>query len=175
MTQLVLERTFDPPIDRQAVIGIATSGAWCFEQYRVDWLGSLLSLDGQRMVCRFEGRDAESIRQALGKLDTDMRVLWIGSVHDAPVPAEANVLVERSFAEPVTLDAIQAKEDASQWCLDAHNVRFVRTLFSNDRKRMLCLYAAPDADAVAAAQRKADMPVDRVWPFVAIDMSAVAG
>jgi hypothetical protein len=175
MTQLVLERTFEPPIDRQLVIGTVRSGAWCYEQHRVDWLGSLLSLDGRRMVCRFEARDTESLRQALRQMDADMRVLWHGSVHDAPGDREANVVVERSFAEPVSLDEVQAKEDAGQWCLDAHGVSFVRTFFSNDRKRMLCLYAAPDAEAVATAQRKAGMPVDRVWPFVSIDLGDLAG
>jgi hypothetical protein len=65
----------------------------------------------------------------------------------------------------VTLEEIQAMEDAKQWCLDTHRVKFARTFFAHDRKRMLCLYAAPDAEAVRAAQREAGMPVDRVWGF----------
>ena len=175
MTHLVLERTFDPPLDKPQVIDIVKNGAWCFEQYRVDWLGSLLAVDGRRMVCRFESNDAESIRQALRTIDADMRVIWAGSTHDAPTSERPNVVVERSFSDPVELADLQAKEDASQWCLDAHQVRFVRTLFANDKKRMLCLYAAPDAEAVAEAQRKAAMPVDRVWPCIPVDMSDVAG
>jgi hypothetical protein len=76
------------------------------------------------------------------------------------------VIVERSFDEPVVLEELQAKEDAKRWCLDTYQVRFVRTLLSSDRKRMLCLYSGPDAEAVRASQRKAEMPVDRVWSFV---------
>ena len=171
MTQLVLERRFDPPIDKDFVIGQAKQGAWCFQQYQVAWHGSLLAADGSRMVCRFESRDAESIRQALLKNRADLSVLWQASVHDAPTDARANIIVERSFAEPVTLDEIQAKENASQWCLDAYNVEFVRTLFSTDKKRMLCLYAAPDAESVVEAQRKAAMPVDRVWPYIYVSLA----
>jgi hypothetical protein len=174
MTQLVLERCFDPPIDREFVIEQAKAGAWCMQQYSVAWHGSLLSLDGHRLICRFESMDAESIRQALGKLDADMRVSWPATVHDAPEPGPANVIVERSFDEPVTLDDIQAQEDANQWCLDTHGVKFVQTLFSRDQKRMLCLYSAADADAVAEAQRKAEMPVDRIWPFARISMADIA-
>ena len=59
----------------------------------------------------------------------------------------------------------QAREDAHQWCLDTHGVSFVRTYFSQDRKRMICLYRAPDAEAVREAQRKAGMPLDAVWSF----------
>jgi hypothetical protein len=41
----------------------------------------------------------------------------------------------------------------------------VRTLFSTDRKRMICLYHAPDAESVRLAQRAAGMPFGEVWPF----------
>lgn len=165
MTELVLERSFDPALTRHDVIELARRSGWCFEQYRVDWLGSLLSVDGRSMVCRFNARDAESIRQCLTTIDTDMRNLWEGTAHEVDEPAEANVIVERSFAEPAELDQVQAQENASQWCLDARNVRFVRTFFSVDRRRMLCLYNAPDAESVKAAQLQAKMPLDRVWSF----------
>jgi hypothetical protein len=75
------------------------------------------------------------------------------------------VVVERSFDEPVTIEEIQALEDAGASCLEAHEVAFVRTFFSRDCKRMICLYRAPDAEAVRMAQRKAGMPVDSVWSF----------
>ena len=73
------------------------------------------------------------------------------------------MLVERSWDQPVTLEEIQAVEDAGAWCLETHNVKFVRTFFALDRKRMLCLYQAPDAESVRLAQRQAEMPVDSVW------------
>ncbi len=73
------------------------------------------------------------------------------------------VLVERSFDGPVAFEDIQALEDRGAWCLDAHGVAFVRTWFSTDRTRMLCLYDAPDAEAVRAAQATIGMPFDRVW------------
>jgi hypothetical protein len=103
-----------------------------------------------------------------------MRVLWPATVHDAPGAGRANVIVERSFDVPCVLDELQAREDARQWCLDAYDVKFVRTLFSCDGKRMLCLYAGPDAEAVRSAQREAGMPVDRVWSFFEIGMADLA-
>jgi hypothetical protein len=75
----------------------------------------------------------------------------------------ALVIVERRFAAPVAFEDIQAMEDQGAWCLDAHGVTFVRTYFSQDRTRMLCLYEAPDADAVRAAQATIGMPFERVW------------
>ena len=175
MTMLVLERSFDPPLTRHMVIEIARSSAWCFEQYRVDWLGSLLAADGRSMVCRFSAPDAESIRQALTTIDTDTRRLWQGTTHEVEDAAHPNVIVERSFEMPVELADLQAKEDAGQWCLDSYDVRFVRTFFSTDRRRMLCLYCAPDAESVRAAQLKAQMPLERVWSFEEIRLEDAVG
>lgn len=73
------------------------------------------------------------------------------------------VVVERTFPEPVEFADVQAQEDAHAWCLEAHNVRFLCTYFSRDRTRMICVYEAPDAESVRQAQTKADMPFDRIW------------
>ncbi len=58
---------------------------------------------------------------------------------------------------------MQAREDAAAHCLDTHRVRYLRTFFSNDRRRMVCIYRAPDAESVRIAQHQAGMPVDQIW------------
>ena len=40
-----------------------------------------------------------------------------------------------------------------------------RSDFSTDGRRSLCLYRAPDAEAVRLAQHEAGLPFDVVWPF----------
>ena len=57
----------------------------------------------------------------------------------------------------------QQAEDAAAWCLELYKVTFLRTYFSADRKRMLCLYQAPDAESVRLSQQQAKMPFERVW------------
>ena len=78
------------------------------------------------------------------------------------------VIVERSFAEPVAFEDIQALERRRVSCLDAHGVRSLRSYFSRDRRRMICLYEAPDAESVRYAQEKAGMPFDRAWTSLAV-------
>lgn len=171
-THMFLERTFVPPIDAAEVLTRFQQGGWCLELYRVTWQGSFLAANGTRMVCWFVGPDAESVRAALEKGGIDPRQLWIGTVHDGPEPAVPNVLVERSFDTPVELEAIQALENASAWCLQEHRVKFARTFFASHRKRMLCLYEGPDAESVRLAQRAAAMPMDDVWAFTRVDAEA---
>ena len=159
MTDLFLERRFDPPLTVDLVLGVATESLPCFVTHQVDWHGSMLSVDGQRLFCRFSA----ALRQA----GQDASVLWPGTVHDAPVPPDAtplepNVMVTRTFADPVAVEDVQAIEDAGAHCLKAHRVQFVRTYFSRDRRRMPCLYHAPDAESVRLAQHQAVMPLDEV-------------
>jgi hypothetical protein len=168
MTEVIVERQWDAPqtdADLQAMFERAEG---CLARRRCDWHGSLLSADGRNLVCHFSGPDAESVRIALRQAGSHYREAWAGTLHDAPGFTAAdldrvNVLVARRFVEPADIDAIQALEDAGKGCLDVHRVRFVRTWFSRDRKRMICLYEAPDAESVRLAQREAKMPVERIW------------
>lgn len=170
MTDAILERNFDPPMTTAGFLEDVARSATCFEIHRVDWQNSMLANDGSKTICWFRGLDMESMRIAMRKEQMDMRLLWSGSIHDAPGAdesdfASANVVVERSFDESVRLEDIQAIEDAGAGCLEMRNVKFVRTFFSNDRKRMICLYKAPDAESVRQAQREAKVPFNAVWAF----------
>ena len=174
MSELFLEREFAQAL-RAAMVRAASrnlEGNGCLQLHRVEWIGSLLSADGHRMVCRFRAPDAESVRIVLRTVGVeDMRCLWPGTLHERPglteeEGASANVLVRRRFAQPVSVEEIQALEDAGAWCLEARRVKFIRTYFSIDCKRMICLYRAPDAESVRQAQRQANMPVEDVWAFV---------
>ncbi len=73
------------------------------------------------------------------------------------------VVVERVFDEPQSFDALQAHEDANAWCLETNDVTFLKSYFSVDRLRMICLYSAPDAEAVRRAQTAAEMPFAHIY------------
>ena len=73
------------------------------------------------------------------------------------------VVVERSFPEPVGFPEIQEMEVRGAGCLAAHGVRFLKSYFSLDRRRMICLYEAPDAESVRESQTKIGAPFDTVW------------
>jgi hypothetical protein len=83
------------------------------------------------------------------------------------------VVVERAFREPVEFAAIQALEDQGATCLEALDVRFVVSYFSRDRRRMICVYDAPDAEAVRIAQRRAGVPFETAWPAHVVRLEAL--
>lgn len=84
------------------------------------------------------------------------------------------VLVERRFDKPVTFGDIQKLEDEGSWCLRNYKVRFIKTFFSRDRKRMICLYEAPDAESVRLAEEQANVPYDKAWTCIPVSLSGEA-
>jgi len=168
MTDVLVERFWEKGLSGEDLRSIFESSAGCLAAHRCEWQGSLLSTDRHDLFCHFTGPDAESVRIALHEAGSPRGRVWPCTVHDAPGFTDqglmqANAIVSRSFDQPVVLADIQAIEDAGAGCLETHRVRFVRTFFAKDRKRMLCVYQAPDAESVRIAQREARMPVERVW------------
>ena len=111
MTDVVLQRTFDTPLTAADFISSSAGSLGCLELHRVDWQLSMLSKDGNSANCWFKAPDAESARIALRSEGIDLSMLWPGDVFDAPNTDEneirkANVVVERVFEEPVTLEEI---------------------------------------------------------------------
>ena len=174
MLDIILERQFDPGLTPDEFRAMALEGAGCMPLYRVKWFESLLAGDGRRLICRFAAPDAEAVRKVSGEYKATNKLAWPGTVHDTGREDLANVVVERCFDAPVTVAELQAREDAAAWCLEQHQVTFLRTFFARDGKRMLCLYHAPDAESVRIAQQQAKMPVERVWSCRRFDMADFA-
>lgn len=180
MAVVVVERAFAVPLDEAGVARVLAAGAGCSELYEVTARFHLLARDGSRLACVFEAPDAEAVRNVTRAAAFSRPLhLWAATVHpgqgDDPVslPAAADpryglAVVERSFAEPVAFDDVQAMEEAGHACFEMRDVTFIRSLFATGRQRMLCLYAAPDAETVREANRLAGLPFDRVWAARAV-------
>ena len=175
MVSIVAEREFDRRYNDDALNRLVRSGEWCMGRYSVKLRRHYFARDGSRVVCIFEAPDAEAVRSVGRAAGIDApRHLWTATVElgrdrdadGAPTLTEAGyslVIVERSFPEPVVFSDMQAMEDAGRSCLDARGIAFLRTYFSLDGRRMLCLYAAPDAEGVRIANRQVRLPFDTVW------------
>ena len=75
----------------------------------------------------------------------------------------AIVVVERSFEEPTEFERLLALERAAHWCFEQQRVRWLRSFQSHDARHQICIYEAPDAEAVRVSQRTAELPFDDLW------------
>jgi hypothetical protein len=74
-----------------------------------------------------------------------------------------HVIVERTFAEPVSLERVRKALDERKACLEFFRVRHLRSAVSPDGLRMICEYEAPDAESVRQVSERAGLPYERVW------------
>jgi hypothetical protein len=170
MTDILVERHWDQSLSDADMHSMLASAGGCLGIHRVNWHGSSLSADGHETFCHFSAADAESVRIALQQAGSPRGQVWAGTVHDVPgftkdLLARANVFACRTFEAPVEFEEVQAVEHEGASCLLTHRVHCVRTYLSADRRRMVSLYHAPDAESVRLALHDASMPVERVWAF----------
>jgi hypothetical protein len=74
------------------------------------------------------------------------------------------IIVERTFDPPINQETMDAVSKRVGGCLDLYGVRWVGSHVSTDRRRMVCVYEAADAQSVRDVQDAAQAPFDRVWP-----------
>jgi hypothetical protein len=72
----------------------------------------------------------------------------------------ARFLIERNFAERLQLTK-EAAETVTR-INDEEGVKWLFSFLSPDKRKTYCLYEAPNADAIRAAARKANIPADVV-------------
>ena len=172
MTDVFLERTFDPPITSRDILEMASDADWCFKAHRVNWRGSFLGSGGRRLVCWFRGPDTESIRLALD--GADLTVVWPGTAHAGSVAGVPNVIAAHRFAQPLKRDELQTLEQTTATFLQPRGVEPWQTFLSLDRTRMLNLYIAPDPETVRSAQSEAGIPTEAVWAIERVGPEGVA-
>jgi hypothetical protein len=72
----------------------------------------------------------------------------------------ARFLIERNYAQ--RLEVTKEGADAVKRINDEEGVKWLFSFLSPDKRKTYCLYEAPNADAIRAAARRANIPADVV-------------
>jgi hypothetical protein len=160
---LFIERRFDRRVTDEEVCAMARRTEVALAGADVAWRESLLALDGKRSLCIFEVADVNASRNALAGESSTAASAWFGPMPDQADASVPNVVIERSFADPESAARFAAADTACIECLEVYRVILVRTFHSDDGRRSVDVYRAPDAESVRLAQRRAGYPVDAVW------------
>jgi len=70
---------------------------------------------------------------------------------------------ERTFAQPVSLDAFQQGGVKLVECIARHDIQWLGSHLAKDGLRSICLFEAADAERIREAANTAGVPFDRVW------------
>jgi len=71
----------------------------------------------------------------------------------------ATIILEHRFGDRPSIDAQRRNEP----CLDIHGVRHVVSYVTPDARRMICVFEAPDAEAVRQTARQLGYGYDNIW------------
>lgn len=76
----------------------------------------------------------------------------------------ATIILEHHFEDrPFDVDRYRDAQVRNASCLDIHGVRHVVSYITPDRRRMICVFEAPDAEAVRQTSRQLGYSYDSVW------------
>jgi hypothetical protein len=78
MKYLIVEHTFNPPLNEEDLKGISERLGPCLEQHNIKPMRFYLSDDRSRMICAFEAPDAESVRIAHRTAKVEFDRVWVG-------------------------------------------------------------------------------------------------
>lgn len=81
MALVIVERAFDEPKTFAELQAQEERHKWCLEQYGVVFLRSYMSADGKRMICLYDGPDAESVRQVNRQAGLPFERVWATAIH----------------------------------------------------------------------------------------------
>jgi hypothetical protein len=175
MVSVIIEQSYDKPIDLDAIFAGAGAMRWCLDTCRASAHFHALTSEGLNSVCVYEAPDAEALRNVERTSGVrEAQRIWAATVHPGPGddpdkrPAleagEATFgIVERCFSEPIEFDSAQAVENSNASCFVLHRVRFIRSYLALDKRKMLCLYAAPDLESIRTANRMTGLPCEEVY------------
>ena len=76
MTRIIVERTFEAPLTKDALHAVETRMAPCLDLYGVRWIRSRLSSDRKRMICEYEAADRRWNQKPLAHLTRDRTSTW---------------------------------------------------------------------------------------------------
>jgi Nickel responsive protein SCO4226-like len=76
MNTYIVERDFGKPVGEADLAATLDRMAPCLEEYGLNWVQSYFSQDRTRMMCVYEGKDAESVRGAQRSAEAHFDKVW---------------------------------------------------------------------------------------------------
>jgi hypothetical protein len=72
------------------------------------------------------------------------------------------LIVEYKHEPPITDEQLKEASAKLHDCLEARSAKWIQTYLSEDRTSQICIFEAPDAEAVRSAYRMAGVKFERV-------------
>ena len=81
----------------------------------------------------------------------------------------ATIILEHRFeGRPFDVERFEAAQRRNAPCFEIHGVQHTVSYVAPDGLRMICVFEAPDCEAVRRTARQLGYSYDRVWPATVV-------
>jgi hypothetical protein len=170
MSQIVVvERAFAEPSLARALAERERQAADEQGRHGVLLLRTFTSRDLRRMLCFYEAPDAEAVRSSQEQAELALDRIWSGSSLLPPQPPASGdgyttVVVERKITHDITQAQWWQLSESKAWCMASYRVALLESVFAPSHGRAVCVFIAPDTEAVRMANSGPGMPESFAWP-----------
>lgn len=95
MAYVIVEKTYDPPINETEYAAHSLRLLPCIESQGIRWIRSFVSNDRRYSVCEYEAADAEAVRVAYHTAGVPFKRAWMGECL-TPEPMEGATRVQEA-------------------------------------------------------------------------------
>ncbi|HEY9638994.1 MAG TPA: hypothetical protein V6C57_00845 [Coleofasciculaceae cyanobacterium] len=167
----ITEMTFSPPLTTPV-----TYDAWmqttqsldgCIAVRHIQWLYSLVSMQGDRSLCVYGVPYADALREAYREARMPFQQIlpaeqWLDQEpksfqHDCLMVAEVR------YNPPITKSIYESQKQQAAGCFSELNIQYAWSVITLDGTRSHCMFSAACAEDVRSLYRKLNAPFDRVW------------
>ena len=166
MVLVVVERRLAEPADMADLGEREGSVGWCFEAHGVQSVASFVASDQRDLLCIYEAPDAEAVRKVQTEAELPFSAVWsaecLGELPEGD-PQRETVAVLRVHSTPITVGDVLAASERANGCLKLYRVKTAASFLAASGRRQLCLFSAPDTEAVRVANRESKLSSERIF------------
>jgi hypothetical protein len=177
MKLAVLERTFTPelaaPITDDNWMRVNHTLNSYLAARQVQWLHSLVSVNGDRAVCLFQVPHTETLREACCEARMPFQRVWQADLWVEQDPTSfpqgcSLVIAAVNFDPPMTKTKYELCKQQAEGCFQEFKIQPFFTAISLDGTHSICVFSATSAEAVRSLYRTISQPFQQVWKAILI-------
>jgi hypothetical protein len=140
----------------------------CKKARNIQWLYSLVSVQGDRSICVYQVPYVEALREAYREARMSFQQVWEADLLVAKAPQSfsqgaALIVVETNYHPPITPKIVGEIKDQAKGCLHELNIESVFSALTLDGTHSACTFSASSVEQVRSLYRKMGMPFEQVW------------
>lgn len=172
----VSEMVFSPalltPMTLDTWTQLFQSASGCKEARQIQWLYSLVSVQGDRSRCVYQVPYTDLLREAYREAQIPFQRVWQAQEWLAQEPKNFQgkplIVVEVHHDPPLTRTTYEVGKQQAEGCFRELNIQPLWSLVTVDGTRSNCVFSAATAEDVRSLYRKLNTPFDHVWKAILI-------